>query len=146
MNLQKNLDSKEFEKRLQIANQHNIVRHTDAEDDSFSHRLRHNLPKPNGSSRTGRQLANSTELPGHDLVTTMMSKVSRRISEILPQPHEDEEEVIRGSETPETLEEDKVSMTWSMFKNIMAKALKEQKKLTDVTSAETVKVAFTKRC
>ncbi len=87
MNLQKN-----FERRLQIANQRNVVVHTDEEEDSFSHRLRHNLPKSNvrtdGSSRAGPQLANSTELPGHDHVTTVMLNVSHRVSEILPQPHD----------------------------------------------------------
>ncbi len=76
MNLQKNLNREEFEKRLQIANQHNLVIHTDEEDKSFSHRFRPNLPKSNSSvndsSRAGRQLANSTELPGHDHVTTVM--------------------------------------------------------------------------
>ncbi len=141
MNLQNNLDREEFEKRLQIANQHTVVVHTDEEEDSFSHRVRHNLPKPNGISRTGRQQANSTELLGHDHATTVMSKVSRCVFEILPQ---DEEEVIRGSETPETPEEEKVSMTRSMFKNIMAQALEDQKKLADVTSAEEVKAVFTK--
>ncbi len=87
---------------------------------------------------------NSTELPGHDHATIMMSKVSCCVSEILPQPHEDEEKGIQGSETPETPEEDKVLMTRSMFKNIMAKALEDQRKLADVTSAEAVKVAFMK--
>ncbi len=144
MNLQKNLDRKEFEKWLQIVNQYTVVVHTDERDESFSHRLRHNLPKPNCSSRTVHQLVNSTELPGHDHATIMMSKVSCCVSEILPQPHEDEEKGIQGSETPETPEEDKVLMTRSMFKNIMAKALEDQRKLADVTSAEAVKVAFMK--
>ncbi len=70
-----------------------------------------------------------------------MSKVSRCVSEILPQPHDDEEEVIQRSETPH---EDKVLMTRVMFKNIMAKALEDQKNLADVTSVEAIKVAFTK--
>ncbi len=35
-------------------------------------------------------------------------------------------------------------MTRSMFKNIMAQALEDQKKLADVTSAEAVKAIFTK--
>ncbi len=84
------------------------------------------------------------ELPGHDHTTTEMSKVSRCLSEILPQPHDDEEEVIQRSETPETPDEDKVLMTRFMFKNIMAKALEDQKNLADVTSAEAVEMTFTK--
>ncbi len=72
MNLLKNLDREEFEKRLHVANQCTVVVHTD-EEDSFSHRIKHNLPKSSradGSSRTGRQLANITELPGHGHATT----------------------------------------------------------------------------
>ncbi len=86
-----------------------------------------NLPKSNRAdciSRTGQQLVNSTELPGHDNMTTVMSKVSCCVSEILPQPHE--EEVIQISDTPETPDEDKGSMTRVMFKNIMTKALVNQ--------------------
>ncbi len=58
MNLQNNLDSEEFQKWLKIANRCTVVIHTDEEDDSFSHRVRHNLPKANGSSRTGRHVRN----------------------------------------------------------------------------------------
>ncbi len=61
-----------------------------------------------------------------------------------PQPHDDEEEIIQGSEKPETLEEDMVLMTRVMFKNIMSKALEDQQNLADVTSAEAVKVSFMK--
>ncbi len=60
----------------------------------------------------------------------MKSKVSRRVSEILPHSHE--EEVIQRSETPETPDEDKVLMTRVMFKNIMAKSLEDRKNLADV--------------
>ncbi len=56
MNLQKNFYREEFERHLQIANQHNVVIHTDEEYNSYCHRLRRNLPKSNiradGSSRT----------------------------------------------------------------------------------------------
>ncbi len=61
MNFQKNLDRGEFEKRLHT-NQRTVVIHHNEEDNSFSHRLRQNLPNhngENGNSRTGRQLANS---------------------------------------------------------------------------------------
>ncbi len=73
-----------------------------------------------------------------------MSKVSSRVSEILPQPHEDEEDALRGSDIPENPEEERVSMTRSKFKDVMAKALKEQKNLADATSAEAIKAAFMK--
>ncbi len=38
------------------------------------------------------QNLNSTELPGHDNVHTMMLKVKHRVSDILPQSHENDEE------------------------------------------------------
>ncbi len=88
INLQKNVDREEFEKRLQIANQCTVAIHTDEEDECFSHRVSHNFTKSNiradGSSRTGRQLVNNTELLGHDHTTTVMSTVSCCVSEILP--------------------------------------------------------------
>ncbi len=46
-------------------------------------------------------MASSTELPGHDHASTMMSKVKHRVSEIFHQLHENEEEVRRWQETPE---------------------------------------------
>ncbi len=50
---------------------------------------------------------NSTALPGRGNARSAMSKVSRRVCEIMPLPHEDEEEVLQGSEIPETPEEEK---------------------------------------
>ncbi len=66
----------------------------------------------------------------------MTSKVSCHVSEILPQLHEDEEEVIPGSKTPETPEEEKLLMMRSMFKNIMAQALNYQKKLAGLDAVK----------
>ncbi len=148
MNLQKNLDKEEFEKLLQIANQHTVVVDTEEEDESFSHLPRHKMSKQNiraeSSSKAGGQLANSTELPGHDHATTVMSKISCCVSEILPPTHIDEEEVVQRTETPETTDDDKVSMTRVMFKSIMTKAIEDQKTLANATSAEAVKVSFMK--
>ncbi len=109
LTLQKKLEREELEKRLQSANQCTAVVH-DEEDGSFSHRLRNNLPnqnRDNGNFRNGRHMANSTELPGHGHARSVMSKVSRRVSEIMPVSHEDEEEALQGSEIPVTLEEEK---------------------------------------
>ncbi len=77
-------------------------------------------------------MANSTELPGHDHVSTMMSKVKHHMSEI---PHENNEEIRWRYKTPGTPEEDKVSMTRVMFTSIITKALEDRKKNSaDVTS------------
>ncbi len=56
--LQNSLDREELERLLKVANQR-----------SYSN------PKDEENTGTGRQLANSMELPGHDHVHTMMSKV-----------------------------------------------------------------------
>ncbi len=140
MNFQKNLDKEEFEKRLQIANQRTVVIQQDEEDNSFSHRLRHNLPNrsgDNGNTRNGHHVTNSTTLPAHGNARSTMSKVSHRVSEIMTLPHEDVEEAIQGSEIPETPEEEKFLMTRSKFKDIMTTALEDQ-------SAKAIKVVFTK--
>ncbi len=55
-----------------------------------------------------------------------MSKVAHHVSKMLPQPHDNEEEVRQRSEIPETPEDDKMSLTRVMFKDIMAKALEQQ--------------------
>ncbi len=57
------------------------------ENESFSHKEAHKLHNP-----TVHHMANNTGLPGHDNVHTIMSKVKHRVSDILPQSHENEEE------------------------------------------------------
>ncbi len=88
------------------------------EYDSFSHQngQNHSNPRNEDNFRTGRHMANSTELPGHDHAPTMMSKVRHHMSEI---PHENEEEIRWQLEIPETMDEDKVSMTRVMFTSLM---------------------------
>ncbi len=73
----------------------------------------------------------------------MISKVTHGVSEILHQPHDNEEDVRQRSEVPQTQDDDKVSMTRVMFKDIIAKAREEQKSLADANSQEAIKVAFT---
>ncbi len=73
-----------------------------------------------------------------------MLKVSHRVSEIMPLSHEDDEVALRRSEITETPDKGNFSMTMSKFKDIMAKALEDQKNLADATSAEAIKAAFTK--
>ncbi len=86
-----------------------------------------------GNSQAGRQLVNSTELPGHDHATTVISKVSHRVSGILPSKQTVEEEVLQRTNTPETPDDDKISMTRVMLKSIMTKALEDQINLADAT-------------
>ncbi len=115
MKLKNEFEREEFEKDLLITNQRRVVEHNDEEDESISHQLRPSRTNynesTNSNSRTGRQLAiaNSTELPGHDPATTVMPKVTYRMSEILPQPHDDEEELRQRQDTLETQVDDKVS-------------------------------------
>ncbi len=73
-----------------------------------------------------------------------MSKVSHRVAKIIPLSHEDKEEALQGSEIPDTLDEEKFSITRFKFKDIMVKVLEDQKNLADATSAEAIKAAFTK--
>ncbi len=88
------LDREEIERLLQVANQCKIAVQKEEENESFSHRDAHKFsdPRDEDKSRTSRHMANSTELPGHDHASTMMSKVKHRLSELFPQPHENEEE------------------------------------------------------
>ncbi len=92
---QNRLDREEFKRLLQVANQPKVSVQKEEENKSFSHQNAHKYsnPKDEDNFRTGRQMVNSTELPGHDHASTMMSKVKPRMSDILPQPHENEEEV-----------------------------------------------------
>ncbi len=89
------MDREEFERLLQIANQRKVAVQKEEENKSFSHRDAHKFsnPRDKDKSRTSHNMANSTELPGHDHASTMMSKVKHQVSEIFPQPHENEEEV-----------------------------------------------------
>ncbi len=138
--LQCRLDKEEFKRLLQLANQCKVAVQKEEENESFSHHEAHKFHNP-----TGRHMVNSTELPGHDNVHTMMLKVKHWVSDILPQPHENEEKARRRYDEPESLDDEKISMTRTMFKSIMAKALEEQKVLADETSMQVAKVAFYRR-
>ncbi len=120
------MDREEFERLLKAANQHSYSKPKDAE-----------------MAVTGRQIANCTELPGHDHVHTMMSKVKHRVSEIYHHPHENEEDMRQRHEIPETPDDDKIVMTRTKFQNIMAKALDDQRILADKNTMQVAKVAFT---
>ncbi len=56
------------------------------------------------------------------------------MSQILPQTHENEEEARQRYNEPETPENEKISMTRTMFNSIMTKAIEEQKVIADETS------------
>ncbi len=81
------MEREEYEKRLDIANQHSIALQ------KFSNQ---NEEK----ALTGRQLANSTELAGHGHGATMMSKVQNRMSDITTNPIAKEDHVIKFCEPP----------------------------------------------
>ncbi len=91
------MDREEYERLLQVANQLNLAVHNEEEDNIFSYRYRQNDSNPNYRSesnpRTSHQLENSTEFPGHDYIASMLSKVCHRMSDILPHPHENDEEI-----------------------------------------------------
>ncbi len=124
--LQNRLDREDFKRLIKAANQH-----------SYSN------PKDVENAGTGRQLAYSTELPGHDHVHTMMSKVKHRVSEIYHHPHENEDDIRRRHETLETPDDDKIVMTSTKFQSIMAKALEDQRVLENENTMQVAKVAFT---
>ncbi len=86
--LQNRFDREEFEINLQVANQRKVVVHTDKEDESICNRYAHKYlnSKDEGKFRTIHQMANSTELPGHDHANTMMLKAKHSLSEIFPHP------------------------------------------------------------
>ncbi len=71
------MEREEFERLLHIANQRKVAVQKEEENESFSDRDAHKFsdPKDEDKSRTSRHMANSTELPGHDHASTMMSKV-----------------------------------------------------------------------
>ncbi len=91
---QSDFDREEFKKQLQVANQRKVAAHNEEEYNSFSHQngQNHSNPRNEDNFRTGRHIGNSTELPGYDHTSTMMSKVRHCISEI---PHENEEKIKR---------------------------------------------------
>ncbi len=132
------MDREKFEKQLQVVNQRKVADHNKEEYKSFSNRngQNHSNPRKEDNSRTGRHMANSTELPGHDLAATMtmMTKVKHCMSVI---PHENEEEIRQRHD------DDKVSMNRAMFTSLMAKALEDHTNLANATNGEAVKVAFT---
>ncbi len=76
-------------------------------------------------------------------VDRQMAKVTHGVSAILHPLHIIEEEVMQTPEIPVTPDDNKATRTSVMFKDIMTKALKEQKSMAGVTSAEAVKVAYT---
>ncbi len=110
----------EFEKLLQKANKRTVVVDTNEEDESYPHLPRHKISIQNQralcNSRTDRQLANSTELPGHDNAANVMPKVTHCVSEILHLIQTVEQEVVQRSEVMVTPDDDKVCMTRVMFK------------------------------
>ncbi len=131
---QNRLDREEFD----VSNQRKVAVQKEEENESFS-----NNDAQKFSRQTGHHMANSTELPGHDHASTIMLKTKNRMSNILPYPHENEEEARRRYDSPETHDEEKVSMTRTMFKSIMTKAQEDQKVLADETSTKIAKVSFT---
>ncbi len=112
--LQNRLDREEFERLQKVANQHNFSNLKDEENTGTVH-----------------QLENSKELPGHDHVHMMMSKVKHQVSEIHHHPHENENDMRRRHKTPKISDDDKIVMTRAKFQSIMAKPLEEQKVLAD---------------
>ncbi len=71
-----------------------------------------------------------------------MSKVRQRMSDILPHPPKNDEEIGQGQEKQQIPDKDKVAMTRIQFTSLIAKAVEDQKNLADATSAEVVKVVF----
>ncbi len=67
--LQSGLDREKFERLLQIANERKVPVQKEEEKESFSHQEAHKFHNP-----TGRHMANSIELPGHDNIHTMVVK------------------------------------------------------------------------
>ncbi len=103
------MDREENERRLDTANQHSMA------FQKFSN--------PNeDKALTGRQLANSTDLPG----ATMMSKVQHRMSDITRNPIANEDNVRNFYVPPETPEDDDMHMTKSKFSGLVAQALQQQ--------------------
>ncbi len=92
---------------------------------------------------TGRQLANSTDLPGHGNGATMISKVQHRMSDITTNPIANEDNVRNFYVPPETPVDDDMYITRSKFSSLVAQALEQQIAIDNQTSAESVKLAYT---
>ncbi len=84
---QNRVDREEFKRLLQVANQRKVAVQKEGENKSFSHQDANKF-----SRQTNHHIANSTELLGHDHVSTMMLKGKNRISDILHQSHENEDD------------------------------------------------------
>ncbi len=124
------LDREEYKRCIDTANQHSMA------FQKFSN--------PNeDKSLTGRQLVNSTELPGHSHGAMMMSKVQHRMSDITRNPIANEDNVKNFYVPPETPEDDDMHMTRSKFSSLVAQALEQQIVIDNQTSAEAVKFAYT---
>ncbi len=65
------------------------------ENESFSHPDAPKFSDPGDEEKTSHHMPNSNELSGHDDASIMISKVKHQVSEIFPQPHENEEELRR---------------------------------------------------
>ncbi len=101
------MEREEYEKLLDTANQHSMA------FQKFSN--------PNeDKALTGRQMANSTELPGHGHGATMMSKVQHRMSDITTNPIANEDNV-----PPETPVDDDMHITRSKFSSPVVQALEQ---------------------
>ncbi len=94
------LEREEYEKRLDTVNQRSMA---------FQ-----KLSNPNEEKAlTSRQLANSTELPGHGHGATMMSKVQHRMSDIITNPIANEDNVRNFYVPPKTPVDDDMHITRS---------------------------------
>ncbi len=107
---QKNIYREEYERLLQIANQHKVAAHNEEEYNSFSQQngQNHSNPRNGDNFTTSCHMTNGTELPDHDHAATMMWKLKHCMSEI---PHENEKEVRWRHETADNMDEDNVSIT-----------------------------------
>ncbi len=123
------LEREEYERRLDTANQRSMAfqKFSNANEDK---------------ALTGRQLGNSTELPGHSHGAMMMSKVQHRMSDITRNPITNEDNVTNFYVPPETSEDDDMRITMSKFSNLVTQALEQQFAINNQTSAEAVKFAY----
>ncbi len=92
---------------------------------------------------TGRQLANSTELPGHGHGATMISKVEHRMSNITTNLIANDDNVRNSYVPPETPDDDDMHITRSKFSSLVDQALEQQIAIDNQISAEAIKFAYT---
>ncbi len=109
------LEREEYEKCLDTVNQRSIA---------FQKFSNSNEEK----ALTGRQLAKSTDLPGHGHGAMMMSKVQHRMSDITTNPI--------ANVPPETPIDDDIHITRSKFSSLVTQALEKQIAINNQTSAE----------